>query len=414
MSEQPAPSATYRLQFNKDFRLSDAADLLDYLHTLGITDIYASPILTSRKGSQHGYDVIDPAQIDPDIGSAQEFSQFQEELLKRGMRLILDIVPNHMAASSENRWWMDVLENGAESRFAPNFDIDWHPPSRNLDGKVLLPVLGRPFGEVLDRRELRLEFQNGRFLFRYFDSVFPLAPSSYHRVLNHRIEELRNSLLENSPAYQEYEGIVAALSPNSESWRVAAGGEADRRVRLDTIRERLRELASRNAEIARFIEGSISAFNGIDNHPASLCPLEHLLGEQKFRLAFWMDPNEAINYRRFFAISELVGVRVEDSAVFEVTHDEIFRLSAGPAIRGFRVDHIDGLRDPFTYLKRLEEKRAAQSPERSYVLVEKILSREESLPDDWPVSGTTGDDFLKNSNGPLVLPPGANKLRDAN
>jgi (1->4)-alpha-D-glucan 1-alpha-D-glucosylmutase len=413
MSEQPAPAATYRLQLNRSFRLSEATGLLDYFAALGITDIYASPILTSRKGSQHGYDVTDPAQIDPDVGSPQEFSQFQEELVRRGMRLILDIVPNHMAASSENRWWMDVLENGAESRFAPNFDIDWHPHSRNLDGKVLLPVLGRPIGEVLDQRELRLVFQNGRFFVRYFDSTFPLAPSTYHRLLNHRVDELRNSLSEDSAAFQEYSGIVAALSL-SESTRTASETEAERRVRLDATRERLQELVSGNAEIAKFIDKNISTFNGAANDPASLCALEHLLGEQKYRLAYWMDPNEAINYRRFFAISDLVGVRVEDSAVFEVTHDEIFRLSTGPAIRGFRVDHIDGLRDPLTYLKRLEEKQLSLSsePGSSYILVEKILSERESLPADWPVRGTTGYDYLNQANGPFVFPPGAVRLRN--
>ena len=182
MPDHPVPGATYRLQFNGEFRFSDAAALVDYLAKLGITDIYASPILTSRKGSTHGYDVTDPTQIDPDIGTANDFEQLQDKLVEHGMRLILDIVPNHMAASSENRWWMDVLENGSESVFASYFDIDWHPPSRNLEGKVLLPVLGRPFGEALDRGELRLFFQNGKFFVQYFDSIFPLMPRSYRRL----------------------------------------------------------------------------------------------------------------------------------------------------------------------------------------------------------------------------------------
>ena len=229
-----------------------------------------------------------------------------------------------MAASSENRWWMDVLENGSESVFASYFDIDWHPPSRNLEGKVLLPVLGRPFGETLDRGELRLVFEGGKFFVQYFDSIFPLMPRSYRRLLKHRIDELRNVLSEDSPAYQEYSGIIAALSSLSETARSKA--EAEKRVRLDAIRERLQRLVADNAEIAAFIDANIADFNGRPGDAASLCALEHLLGEQHFRLAYWQDPNEGINYRRFFAISDLVGVRAEDPLVFDATHDQIFRL----------------------------------------------------------------------------------------
>src|SRR3984893_3416939 len=240
------PEATYRLQFNGEFRFSDATNLVEYLAKLGITDIYASPILTSRKGSKHGYDVTDATQIDPDIGSVHDFEQLQDELLKRGMRLILDIVPNHMAASSENRWWMDVLENGGESGFASYFDIDWHPPSRNLEGKVLLPVLGRPFGEALDRGDLRLLFEGGKFYVQYFESIFPLMPRSYRRLLKHRVDELKNSLSEDSPSFQEYSGIIAALSSLSETTRSKA--ESEKRVRLDAVRERLLRLVADNSE----------------------------------------------------------------------------------------------------------------------------------------------------------------------
>jgi (1->4)-alpha-D-glucan 1-alpha-D-glucosylmutase len=410
MSDSSVPAATYRLQFNSDFRFSDATVLVDYLAKLGVTDIYASPILTSRKGSKHGYDVTDPTQIDPDIGSAHDFEELQDELLKRGMRLILDIVPNHMAASSENRWWMDVLENGGESGFASYFDIDWHPPSRNLEGKVLLPVLGRPFGEALDRGDLRLLFEGGKFFVRYFESLFPLMPRSYRRLLKHRVDDLKNSLSEDSPAYQEYSGIIAALSL-SETARSET--EAEKRVRLDAIRERLQRLVAGNAEIAVFLNANIADFNGSPGDAASLCPLERLLGEQHFLLAYWQDPNEGINYRRFFAISDLVGVRAEDPLVFEATHDQILRLTVKGAIRGLRVDHLDGLRDPLGYLNRLRERLvASQSPESEgpYVLVEKILSRDESLPDDWPVSGTTGYEYLNAANGLFVCPSGASKL----
>src|SRR2546423_3732440 len=169
------PSSTYRIQLNQHFRFEDTLNVLDYLHDLGVSDVYLSPVLASRKGSNHGYDVIDPTRIDPDLGSEEEFARLQTELQNRGMGLLLDIVPNHMAASAENPWWMDVLENGPQSSYAAFFDIDWHPPSRNLDGRILLPVLGRPFGEVLESGELKLIFQEGKFSFQYYDSFFPLA-----------------------------------------------------------------------------------------------------------------------------------------------------------------------------------------------------------------------------------------------
>lgn len=413
MHHSSIPGATYRLQFNEKFRFSDATALIDYFAKLGITDIYASPILTSRRGSQHGYDVTEPTQIDPEIGSAQDFEQFENELLARGMRLILDIVPNHMAASNENRWWMDVLENGGESVFASYFDIDWHPPSRNLEDTVFLPVLGRPFGDVLDRGELRLAFESGKFFVRYFESIFPLMPRSYRRLLKHRVDELKSKLSEDSPAYQEYAGIIAALSSLSEITR--SKGDAEKRVRFDSIRERLQRLVTSNGEIAAFIDENIASFNGTPGDPASLCALEHLLGEQHFRLAYWQDPNEGINYRRFFAISDLVGIRAEDPHVFDATHEQIIQLSAKGAIRGLRVDHIDGLRDPAGYLNRLQERLvAAHSPESGhpYILVEKILSRTESLPEDWPVSGTTGYEYLNAANGVFVCPSGARKLEE--
>jgi len=302
MSDVSALTATYRLQFNSKFRFSDATVLVDYLSKLGISDIYASPIQTSRKGSTHGYDVTDPNQINPEIGSVQEFEHLQDELIKRQMRLILDIVPNHMAASSENRWWMDVLENGYESRFASYFDIDWHPASRILEGRVLLPVLGRPFGEVLDRGEIRLSFESGKFFIHYFDSTFPVTPSSHQRLLRHRIDGLRNLLPEISSGYQEYSGIVAGLSSFAERTRIGSETDSERRVRWESICERLQHLVAGNAEIAKFIDENVADFNGRPGDPASLCLLEQLLSEQKYRLAYWLDPNQPINYRRFLAI----------------------------------------------------------------------------------------------------------------
>lgn len=406
------PVSTYRLQFNDHFRFQDALKLLDYFSTLGISDLYASPLLVSRHGSGHGYDVIDPAHIDPEIGSEEDFEALQNGLLSRDMRLLLDIVPNHMAANSENRWWMDVLENGGESAFASYFDVRWHPASRNLDSKILLPVLGRPFGETLDRGELRLICQNGKFLIQYRESLFPLAPRSYGYVLKERLDDLKASLGENSPAYEEYVGIVSTLSLLSEAGRggVTAG---ERRLRFEAGRGRLKLLTENHSEVRAFVEANLRRFNGDVGDSASFRNLEQILAEQNYWLAYWQDANEAINYRRFFAISDLVGVRVEDPIVFEATHEQIFRLVAKGAVGGVRIDHIDGLRDPAGYLTKLGERIASTETSgdgKPYVIVEKILAPHETLPEEWPVAGTTGYDFLNWANGVFVSPAGAKRL----
>jgi (1->4)-alpha-D-glucan 1-alpha-D-glucosylmutase len=406
------PASTYRLQFNEGFRLQNASRLLDYLSTLGISDVYASPLLVSRHGSGHGYDVTDPAHIDPEIGSEEDFEALQNGLLNRGMRLLLDIVPNHMAASSENRWWMDVLENGAESAFASYFDIQWHPASRNLDGKILLPVLGRSFGETLDGGELRLTFQNGKFLMQYHESLFPLAPRSYGRVLKERLDDLKKALGENSAAYEEYLGIFSALSTLSEKDR-AASTAGERRLRFEAGRDRLKLLTEKTPEVRAFIEANLARLNGTVRDSASFCNLEQILAEQNYWLAYWQDANEGINYRRFFAISDLVGTRVEDPIVFEAMHEQIFRLIGKGAVSGVRIDHIDGLRDPAGYLSKLGERIApniSSDAGKPYVIVEKILAPDETLPEEWPVAGTTGYDYLNWANGVFVSAAGAKRL----
>jgi (1->4)-alpha-D-glucan 1-alpha-D-glucosylmutase len=410
-----SPVSTYRLQFNSKFRFVDAIDLLDYLSALGTTEVYASPILTSRKGSGHGYDVTDPTRIDPEIGSEQEFESLLAELVKRDMGLLLDIVPNHMAASSENPWWMDVLENGRQSVYASYFDIEWEPPSRTLNRKVLLPILGRPFGETLDQGLLRLAFENGKFFVHYYESTVPVAPESYHQILSRPAAEIGKTLGKESAEFQEFSGILAGLTAFKPDGGPATA--AEQRPKLDAMRDRLRTLASEHKAIADGIESSVKDFNGTPGNAASFCLMEELLGQQHYLLAYWQDPNEGINYRRFFAISDLVGLRVEDPVVFTATHDQIFRILARAASLGLRVglrvDHIDGLRDPEGYLTRLNRGVAetlgpgARPP---YVVVEKILAQGEDLPSNWPISGTTGYEYLNHLNGIFVNRDGCEQI----
>jgi (1->4)-alpha-D-glucan 1-alpha-D-glucosylmutase len=411
------PTATYRLQFHREFTFADACKILDYLAALGISDVYASPILTSRRGSTHGYDGTDPTRIDPDLGGEEGFAVFQQELQKRGMGLLLDVVPNHMAASSENRWWMDVLENGPESNFASYFDIDWRPGSKNMDGRILLPVLGKPFGEVLDSGDLVLTLTDATLTVKYFDLTFPVAPRSYRGIFQHAAKPLRALLGEDSPVYQEFAGILVALETFSARAPALAGASAERRARFAAVLDRLCELL-KNPDVAGVLARSLAIINGDKSDPASFNELHALLGEQHYKLAYWQNVNESINYRRFFAITELVGMRVEDPLVFDALHTSLLRLTPKEVLAGLRVDHIDGLKDPAAYLGRLQQYLAgsetigdvAATNNSAYVLVEKILARNESLPFDWPVSGTTGYDFLNFVNDVFVDPAHAKEI----
>lgn len=410
MASLRIPVATYRLQFNQQFTFRQARELLDYLQQLGITDLYASPLLQSRRGSNHGYDVTDPTRLDTDAGTESEFEELCSEMQRRGMGLILDIVPNHMAASSENPWWTDVLENGPESGYASYFDIDWHPPSRLLDNKVLLPVLADTYGRVLENQELRPAYRNGAFVLQYFEESFPLSPNSYHLVLKHHLDVLEKRLGEGSFAYQEYRGIVASLCSLHEREPMSPEATGQRRLQAEATKERLRHLYGAEPEISRFIAENLRALCGKKKRPASFRSLDRLLAEQAYILEFWQNPNQEINYRRFFTITDLVGVRAEDPFVFEATHAVIFRLVERGVVTGLRIDHIDGLRDPLGYLQRLQERVAGGSRGQAppfYVIVEKILSPNERVSSEWPIHGTTGYDFLNAVNRLFIYPGGA-------
>lgn len=407
MTSLRIPVAAYRLQFNRNFTFREALARLDYLEALGITDLYVSPLLGSRTGSGHGYDVTDSTRLDTDPGSETDFDALQAGLRERGMGLILDTVPNHMAASGENPWWMDVLENGSGSAYASYFDIDWHPDSPTLDNKVLLPLLGDSYGKILEDQQLSLAYEDSSFFVEYQHERFPLAPKSYRRILKHGLDDLRARLGDDSPAYQEYQGILATLAalPERQSLPAAAAGE--RRLQVEEVKERLHRLYDSEPKVAAFIDENLRIFQGTRGDAASFRPLDRLLSEQAYVLAFWQNPNEVINYRRFFTITDLVGLRVEDPLVFEATHKEILRLIERGMITGLRIDHIDGLRDPLGYLERLQDRIAEKGAPGFYIVVEKITASAENVPEEWPVFGTTGYDFLNNVNRLFVDPRGA-------
>ncbi|MGC2065757.1 MAG: malto-oligosyltrehalose synthase [Candidatus Acidiferrales bacterium] len=404
------PLSCYRLQFNRDFTFRDASNILDYLTRLGITDIYSSPLLQSRSGSGHGYDATDPTRIDSDLGSEQQFDAFQADLQKHGLGLLLDIVPNHMAASAENPWWMDLLENGPASVYSAYFDVDWHPPSRILDNKILLPVLASVYAEALRNRELQLTFDRGSFFVKHHDGLFPVAPRTYPMILTLRQHLLEEKLRSDSATFQEYLGIIAALSavPVRESVPIDAAGE--RRLQVAAIKERLQKLYENQPDFRVFIDENLKIFNGKRGVDSSFRYLDRLLSEQAYVLSYWQNVNAEINYRRFFSISDLVGVRVEDPMVFDATHSVVFHLIERGAVTGLRIDHIDGLRDPLAYLRRVQEKLQSAADKTSasqlYVIVEKILSGQEELPAEWPVQGTTGYEYLNAVNRLFVHPEG--------
>jgi (1->4)-alpha-D-glucan 1-alpha-D-glucosylmutase len=328
------PRATYRLQFHSGFTLRDARGWVPYLSALGVSHVYASPLLQARPGSPHGYDVCDPSRINAEVGDDADLESFAAALRQHGMGLVLDIVPNHMAAAAENPWWWDLLKHGRHSRYAEYFDVDWEAPDDRLRGKVLLPVLGDRPERALDRGEIKVEGEAAEVTVRYFHHRFPVCPRSLPET----------------------------------------GGSRDAVW--------LRLNADRTA-LARFLD------------------------QQHYRLACWREGDRRLNYRRFFTINDLAGLRVEEPRVFADAHRQIFQWYERGLLQGLRVDHPDGLRDPQEYLERLD--RAVPG---AWIIVEKILEPDESLPDGWPVAGTTGYDFLARVTGLFVDCAGEQPLTD--
>ncbi|MEW6386209.1 MAG: malto-oligosyltrehalose synthase [Thermodesulfobacteriota bacterium] len=410
------PAATYRLQFHHGFRFITAQALVPYLHELGISEIYASPFFQARRRSPHGYSVTNPLEINPELGSRLALQALVRALKSRNMGLLLDIVPNHMALSHDNPWWLDVLENGPASPFARFFDIDWHSHNRILEGKVLQPILGAPFGQVLENQELRLSLAEEGFSLHYYEHKFPLDPKTYPSILTHRFDALKEELGPEDPAILTLTGLITLAEYLPPRTVKGAKRLKERRQQKEILKKNLWLSYQANPAIKKFLDANLADINGQRGVPESFNLLERLLDRQAYRLAYWRVALDMINYRRFFSINDLIGIRVEDPQVFEASHSLLLTLIRREKITGLRIDHIDGLYDPLEYLQRLQSRLAGEEKtpgraENFYVVVEKILEEDEALPREWPVAGTTGYDFLDQANGLLVDPRGLKKLK---
>ena len=376
------PTATYRLQFNPSFGFREAKEIIPYLTSLGISDLYVSPIFKARKGSAHGYDIVDPNQFNPELGDRKDFDELITVVKNYNVKWLQDIVPNHMAFDSENNLLMDVLEHGRKSNYLDFFDIDWDHPYEDIRGRVLAPFLGKVYAESLESSEIQLQYHLGHLTINYFDLCFPVRIESYVHVFEHNLENLEKKLAKDQPLFIKYLGALRYLKAISVSEKVTE-------YQIGHAKKIIWNLYKESQAIEQFINENINFLNGEKGIQESFNLLDKLISEQSFRLAFWKVASEEINYRRFFAVNDLISLRVEYERVFEYTHDLIFQLVAEEKFDGLRVDHIDGLFNPLTYLKRLREKVGG-----IYIVVEKILESNEQLPTSWPIQGTTGYDFL--------------------
>ncbi|HZJ16967.1 MAG TPA: malto-oligosyltrehalose synthase [Chthoniobacteraceae bacterium] len=376
------PTATYRLQFHAHFTFEQARELVPYLSRLGISHIYASPFFRAAPGSTHGYDICDHNELNPEVGSAEDFEAFCAELKKHGLELIADFVPNHMGIDRAlNPWWRDVLENGPAAPHARYFDIDWHPLKRELENKVLLPVLGEQYGRVLEADGFRVAFVEGDFLLCHSEMKLPLGPRTTLVLLRRSAETM-------NPPPAEFESIITAIEHLPARTETSPKRIAERLRERQIIRDRLLRLCGEVPAVREAIEQSLSAFHD-PTDAARFDRMDELIKAQAYRLSSWRVAGEEINYRRFFDVNSLAAIRIELPEVFDATHRLLFQLIDAGHVTGLRIDHIDGLANPREYLSRLRK----QSGEQLYLLVEKILAPDESLRADWPVQGSTGYEF---------------------
>ena len=361
------PLSTYRIQFNQSFTFQDLKKLIDYLGLLGTGTIYASPIFTATPGSMHGYDVVDPLNINPEIGNLDEFKELISLLKDKNIGWLQDIVPNHMAFHRKNTWLMDVLEKGIYSDYAEFFDIDWKHPSFNT--KLMVPFLSGRVEEVLERGELKIEWQKGSFQYRYYEHAFPVNFETFHFILKDVINEMPSGLRQIWETGQ-FEIIKTDRQFLYKRWQ-------EIRVQLET-------LYHDNTHFKQTIDEYLSRIN------ADPSILKALHKQQHYALCFWKETEKRINYRRFFTINDLICLQMRKKEVFDTYHQLLEKFLKNHWINGIRVDHIDGLNHPVQYLERLRK----LTGEDTYVIVEKILVKDEQLPSDWPLQGSTGYEFL--------------------
>lgn len=393
------PRATYRVQLHQDFGFDDAAALAGYLADLGFSHLYASPIMAAKPGSMHGYDVTDHNRFNPELGGDAGFERLIAALDEHGLGLILDIVPNHVGIGVDNPAWMDVLEWGQRSPHAPDFDIDWRSSRRNLEGKVLLPVLGDQFGLVLERGEiaLKLDAANGSISAWYYENRLPISPMDYAELLQPALPS----------ATGEGARRLAQLVRDFEALREQPGSDTAVHETAASLKQQLLEALIDEPGLIGLIDQALATFNGRQGDRESWDRLGHLLDRQSYRAAYWRVSSDEVNYRRFFDINELAGLRVERRELFDAMHRTTLRLVSENKVQGLRIDHIDGLFDPRQYALRLQQ--AAGKPDAPvYILLEKILAHYEELPAEWPVAGTTGYDTL-NLVGGLFVDPDSEK-----
>jgi (1->4)-alpha-D-glucan 1-alpha-D-glucosylmutase len=404
------PSCTYRLQFNRQFRFTQARDITPYLYELGVSDAYASPYFQARAESLHGYDITDHNKLNAAIGSRAEYDAWIAELHKHEMGQVLDFVPNHMGiAEPLNQWWMDVLENGPSSKYAPYFDIDWHPLKSDLHDKVLLPILSDQYGRVLERGELQVRFEAGAFYLYYYEHELPIAPGTYRYILELARENLAE--FKDEEFYAEFQSILTALEYLPKRTETDPERIAERTREKEIIKRRLERRCQEEPRVQKAIEKALAQINGRAGDPRSFDKLDELLNAQSYRLAFWRVAAEEINYRRFFDVNDLAAIRQEVPEVFDATHQLLVDLVRVGAVTGLRIDHPDGLYLPREYFEKLQRRCAEalgiplpKDGRAIYMVVEKILTGSEPLRKDWPVHGTTGYDFANQVTQLLVDP----------
>jgi (1->4)-alpha-D-glucan 1-alpha-D-glucosylmutase len=377
------PIATYRLQLTANFDFDAAAAVIPYLKALGVSHVYASPFTKARKGSTHGYDVVNHTIINPELGGDEGFERLSETLKKHDLGLILDFVPNHVGVHyDDNPWWLDVLEWGEASPHAISFDIDWEQLAYRTRGGVLLPILGASYGKALESGEIELRYDahEGTLSAWYFEHRLPIAPERYGEILHTIIKEAG---AEDSPAGKRIFDLTSRYR----------GLRHPNRREAPAFKAELRDI-----EGAReIIERGLAAYRAGPDRPTQTLALHHLLERQHYKLGHWRLASSDINYRRFFDVNSLAGLRVEDATTFSVAHRLVRRLIEEGKLQGLRLDHIDGLSDPVQYFQRLSRliRQAGGKAARSfYVVVEKILGGHEALRPFAGVEGTTGYETL--------------------